>query len=226
MKKSTCYRYASLFCRRDRLFVQPYHETTDGVLLGGEPVESLEPSSSDQELGEAILRSLGHSKIGVPHPTNWSVRRQHPSVALLSCAFHKWTRSLLGIFSWDRCGEAREADHHPCDLPRLCLVCHQPGSICSRILRREVPGCTSGATERRIVDGSRGRVTAGETVDDLFTTPMAAPSGPIPIHQVAASAGPSGSLPSMRGESWSPLGVLMSRSGRSPGPILALSPSR
>lgn len=66
-------RNAGLFARMERLFIQPYHQTTDGVLIGAGPVEVLEQDVSDTDLGQALRVALNQSGRTVPHPADWGM---------------------------------------------------------------------------------------------------------------------------------------------------------
>lgn len=57
-------RSVGVFSRGGRLYIQPYHRTTAGVLLGGSPVQVLDYNSSDEEIGQALHRALGQAKRG------------------------------------------------------------------------------------------------------------------------------------------------------------------
>lgn len=63
---------AAVYSRQGSFILHPEHETTAGVVIGGEPYTSLLSDQCDEtELGQAVRRSIAASMAGVPHPTDW-----------------------------------------------------------------------------------------------------------------------------------------------------------
>jgi hypothetical protein len=51
--------------------MHPWHTTTAGVGIAGEPYLSLPLVADDESLGAAVFRALAASKEQVPHPPSW-----------------------------------------------------------------------------------------------------------------------------------------------------------
>lgn len=61
-------RIATVYLRKETLFVHPDSRTTDGVWVVGSPVVAVPLHSDDAKLGSAVLSALGESKQSVAHP--------------------------------------------------------------------------------------------------------------------------------------------------------------
>jgi hypothetical protein len=65
-------RCANVLKLPTRLVVHPMNRTTAGVWVFAEPCTSLEPASSPEAVGAAVLSALACSVSDAEHPTDWA----------------------------------------------------------------------------------------------------------------------------------------------------------
>ena len=86
----------SIYARRGSCFVAADDQTTDGVWIGSGRVATVDDADRFG-LGEAVVKALGHSRTGVPHPRRdqWSVQRQRSLGPLMDAAGVRSWRSFV-----------------------------------------------------------------------------------------------------------------------------------
>lgn len=65
-------RMATVYSRRRKVYMHASSQTTDGVWILTEPIVSLDGRATDEEIGSAVQATLKQSRVGIPHPTNWT----------------------------------------------------------------------------------------------------------------------------------------------------------
>ena len=93
-------RVASLYERRDILFLVPALQTEDGLWIEQGPCTTLPSESDPTEIGRAVLETLSHSGEIIPHPTEWmSVDEDSP--VLQAAGIKRWNSFQKGARSID-----------------------------------------------------------------------------------------------------------------------------
>jgi hypothetical protein len=66
-------RNAHLYVFPDFVVLIPVNTSVDGVGLEADPIARLGTLEASAETGAALRNALGHSRRGVPHPTDWKL---------------------------------------------------------------------------------------------------------------------------------------------------------
>ena len=69
-------RSAAIYARQNDFVIQPESRTTDGIWIGGEPVQVLPCETDMTTVGQAIQNALAASQDGVALPTDWKAALQ------------------------------------------------------------------------------------------------------------------------------------------------------
>jgi hypothetical protein len=94
MKSATVYK------RKGKFLFQSESKTTEGVWIGHEPNIIMETDSPTKEIGEALLKVINSSKIGVPHPTDWKSFEKNNVLPFIQLAGIKsWSSFIKGTLS-------------------------------------------------------------------------------------------------------------------------------
>jgi hypothetical protein len=67
-------KFAGAYKREKKIYLSPSSKTTTGIWIGTSPRIIFDETEPPPIKGKYIREVLGHSKEGVPHPTNWETR--------------------------------------------------------------------------------------------------------------------------------------------------------
>lgn len=84
---------ATVYRRKQALYIHPQSLTTDGVWIVTEPVLKLNETASDADIGSAVRASLDRSHTNVPHPTNWG---EITKILLRGIGVRSWSTFVQG----------------------------------------------------------------------------------------------------------------------------------
>lgn len=91
---------ASLYERRDVLFLVPALQTEDGLWIEQGPCTTLPSASDPTAIGNAVLETLAHSGEIIPHPTEWK-NVDADSPVLQAAGIKRWKSFQRGAHSID-----------------------------------------------------------------------------------------------------------------------------
>ena len=67
-------KFAGAYKRDKKIYLNPMSKTTTGIWIGTSPRIIFDETEPPSIKGEYIREVLGHSREGVPHPTDWQNR--------------------------------------------------------------------------------------------------------------------------------------------------------